>query len=149
MGLSQALAVTYLHLPKIFCENLFLRFVHVLEHHYECLLDPSMPEYCSVQQEKSARTSCVDHWVSLVQLFRAVEKTFRRQLFIQQAFMMGSLIFGIYLSISFVISSSAGWNCSHLLFTAGFMLYSLVPAVRLLVTADYVDRLMVKMNLTR
>ena len=49
-------------------------------------------------------------------------------LFLQFSLVMGMLIFGFYLSLTFLISTDA--NDSRLLFTLGYFLYSFVPSLR-------------------
>ena len=69
----------------------------------------------------------------------------------------GTLCFGIYLSVTFLISSASSSPngpkelalASKACFSAGFCLYSLVPAVRLVQVASFVDRVVVAMEKTK
>ena len=169
-GVSLALLLSYLHLPQFLCEALFLRCVQVLEYNYDHLMGHlkcclSHGINMKVQErEKPEQNCCLRHCNNLLKLFCTINDTFKGQLLIQFALILGTLIFGklllnkkkigkiipwdlgIYLSITFLVGKSVP---SHGLFTLGFCLYSFVPAIRLWVVAAFVDRSMDQMTKTR
>ena len=55
---------------------------------------------------------------------------------------------GTYLSITFLVAATSSAS-SHLIFTVGFFLYSLVPAVRLLLVTNFVDQALTQMGTAR
>ena len=72
-----------------------------------------------------------------------MEDTFGKQLLIQFSLIMGTLIFGIYLSVTFLIVDK---DSPTLSFTLGYALYSLVPAVRLVYVATSVGKVINKVE---
>ncbi len=66
-------------------------------------------------------------------------------MFSQFALIMGCLVFGVYLSITFLITSSNVNGYSRdttmfIIYPIGYFLYSLVPVTRLIYTTTVVDR---------
>ena len=153
LGLTLSLYLTYIHQPQFLSELLFLRSAQVLGYnfkhlhgHMECCISHKNYYHSKIKIRPRANC-CLSHCSSLLRLFRTIEETFKSQLLIQFSLIMGTLIFGIYLSITFLISvNSTGSSGSHICFTLGFLLYSLIPAIRLLFVAHIVNDTLVQMN---
>lgn len=148
-GFTISIAICYLHLPQLLSEFLFLRFMTVLEYHFEHLLghiDCCMVHKGAfiVKPDRLKQTECcLDHCNGLIKLHRTIEETFSRQLLILFGLIMGSMIFSLYLSITFIISYK---NWCHSLFIFGYFLFSLVPAGRLYFLGSSVNQVIKKVD---
>ncbi|XP_059092679.1 uncharacterized protein LOC131887951 isoform X2 [Tigriopus californicus] len=148
-GFAIAIAICYLHLPQLLSEFLFLRFMTVLEYHFEHLLghiDCCMVHKGAfmVKPDRLKQTACcLDHCNGLIKLHRTIEETFSRQLLILFGLIMGSLIFSLYLSITFIISYKSWF---HGLFIIGCFVFSLVPAGRLYFLGSSVNQVIKKVS---
>ena len=78
LGMSEAVALVYLHLPQLLSETLFLRFVLVLENHFEHLLGHIaccfvhkmayrcvFPLFCSLFSAEIGKTAALPIWIIL------------------------------------------------------------------------------------
>ncbi len=86
-GLMMTIVITSWHLPQLLSEMLFVRQIIVLDHHFEhltthikcCFEHKHMYDGGHTDSYEDSRC-CLDHSVSMLKLFKLVEKTFCKQL---------------------------------------------------------------------
>ena len=87
LGLTESVAMTFVHLPQFLMQALFRRFVSVLTFHYQRLTEHMAG--CNMKDdEASCKLCCIEPAESLAKLFKAIENTFCNQLLIQASSMI-------------------------------------------------------------
>ncbi|TRY71508.1 hypothetical protein TCAL_06107 [Tigriopus californicus] len=115
----------------MFSELLFLRYVRILDHHAQCLLSHIGQEHVSGFRN---RECCYKRCEILREMYNAISTTFGNDLFVTVVILVISEVFGFYLLTTFLVfipSSNEIWP-----FIAAYVLYALIPAIRLYVIIE-------------